>query len=273
MCDPETLQTFLGRHGFGAIKKLGQHFLISRHVVNAIVGGAEGMAGICEIGPGPGVLTQPLSESAERLIALELDARMPALLAESAPQAEVRSVDALKVDLRAVLGELPSPKALVSNMPYYISGPLLQRVADVGPYLDRAILMMQKEVAERVIAPPGSGDRGSLSVFMQTRFTIRALANAPATAFFPPPQVDSKVLLFTPREPHGGPSEFYDRLVRFGFTQPRKTLTNNLVSGLRRPREEIVDVLESIGRWEKTRAQELPEEDWWLLAERLQPTS
>ena len=117
------------------------------------------MAGICEIGPGPGVLTQPLSETAERLIALELDARMPALLAESAPQAEVRSVDALKADLKSILEELPSPKALVSNMPYYISGPLLQRVAEVGPFLDRAILMMQKEVAERVHAPRSRAER------------------------------------------------------------------------------------------------------------------
>jgi 16S rRNA (adenine1518-N6/adenine1519-N6)-dimethyltransferase len=266
--DPGTLKGFLGRHGLNATKSLGQHFLVSGSVVEKIADAAKGCRGVCEIGPGPGVLTQPLSENAERLIALELDARMVGLLAESAPRAEVRQEDALKTDLGAILDELPEPRAIVSNMPYYITGPLLQRVAEVRGKLDRAVLMMQREVANRVIAPPGDGERGSLSVYLQTQFQIRPLAQVSAQAFLPPPKVDSTVLLFVPRG--GEESEFYFRIVRLAFAQPRKTLANNLANGLKRTRDELIPILEGLGMWEKTRAQELDLDQWRALALQLE---
>lgn len=262
--DPGTLKSFLGRHGLSATKSLGQHFLVSGSAVEKIVNAAKGCRGIIEIGPGPGVLTQPLCEIAERLIALELDPRMAGLLAESAPTAQVRQEDALKVDLVSLLAELPEPRAIVSNMPYYITGPLLQRITEVREHIDRAVLMMQREVAARVIAPPGNGERGSLSVFLQTHFTIRPVAQVPAGAFLPPPKVDSTVLLFVPKKSEE--SEFYFRLVRFAFAQPRKTLANNLVNGLKRSRDELIPVLESLGMWEKTRPQELDLDQWRALA-------
>lgn len=265
--DPGTLKTFLGRHGLSATKSLGQHFLVSGSVVKAIADAAHGCRGVCEIGPGPGVLTQPLGEFAERLIVIELDPRMVGLLAESAPSAEVRQVDVLKVDLAALLDELPEPRALVSNMPYYITGPLLQRVAEVRTRIDRAVLMMQREVAQRVVAPAGDSERGSLSVYLQSLFTIRVVAKVPAGAFLPPPKVDSTVLEFTPRAEEF--DDFFFRVVRFGFAQPRKTLANNLANGLHRSRDEIVEGLESIQLWEKTRAQELTEAQWRDLSLRL----
>lgn len=264
--DPGTLQAFLGRHGLSASKGLGQHFLVSGRVVDAIANAALGCAGVCEIGPGPGVLTGPLSIQSERLIALELDGRMAPLLAESAPRAEIRHVDALKVDFGSILEDLPRPRAIVSNLPYYITGSLLQLVADMGPRIDRAVLMMQREVARRVTAPAKDGERGSLSVYLQSLFEIRTLVQVPAGAFLPPPKVDSTVLVFTPRTDGFAPSEFYFRLVRLGFAQPRKTLANNLANGLKRPRDEIILVLESIGLWEKSRAQELDEAQWFALA-------
>ncbi|AIE86865.1 16S rRNA (adenine(1518)-N(6)/adenine(1519)-N(6))-dimethyltransferase RsmA [Fimbriimonas ginsengisoli] len=267
--DPGTLKAFLARHGLDATKSLGQNFLVSSRVVDKIVNAAHGCSGVCEIGPGPGVLTQPLSEQAERLIALELDPRMAVLLAESSPRAEVRQADALKIDLAALLDELPGPRAIVSNMPYYITGPLLQRVADVRGHFDRAILMMQREVAQRVVAPPASGERGSLSVYLQTLFEIRPLAEAPSTVFLPPPKVDSSVLLFVPRQVDV--SDFYFKLIRLGFAQPRKTLANNLAAGLKLSRGESIPILEELGMWEKTRAQELDEASWRALADRLAP--
>jgi len=267
--DPGTLKEFLGRHGLNATKSLGQHFLVSGSAVKAIADAAAEYPGICEIGPGPGVLTQALSESAQRLIAIELDPRMAELLAESAPKAEVRQLDALQIDLAALLAELPAPRAIVSNMPYYISGPLLQRVADVRGSLDRAVLMMQREVATKIVARAGEGERGSLSVYLQSLFHIRALVQVPAGAFLPPPKVDSTVLVFTPRAVEY--DDWYFRLVRFGFTQPRKTLANNLANGLHRSRDEIVEILESIDLWEKTRAQELTEAQWVQLSTTLRP--
>lgn len=269
--DPGTLKSFLGRHGLNATKSLGQHFLVSGSAVEKIVNAADGCRGILEIGPGPGVLTQPLSEIAERLIALELDERMVSLLPESAPRAEVRQVDALRANLREILLELPEPRALVSNMPYYITGPLLQRLAEVRGEIDRAVLMMQREVAQRIIAPAGDGERGSLSVFLQTHFEIRPVAQVPAGAFLPPPKVDSMVLRFTPRRTEE--SDFYFRLVRLAFAQPRKTLANNLANGLARSRDDLIPILESLGLWEKSRAQELDLDQWRALSSALEDSS
>ncbi|MGV3616928.1 MAG: 16S rRNA (adenine(1518)-N(6)/adenine(1519)-N(6))-dimethyltransferase RsmA [Fimbriimonas sp.] len=265
--DPGTLTAFLKRYGLRADKGLGQHFLVSQSAVQAIVNALDGCQGVLEIGPGPGVLTHPVSERAERTIALELDPRFVNMLAESAPKAEVRRVDALQADIPAILAELPEPRAIVSNLPYYITAPLLQRVADSRSQIDRAVLMMQKEVANRIAAPPGDGERGSLSVYLQALFGIRRVASVPAGAFLPPPKVDSTVLLFQPRPDEVPESVF--RTVRMGFTQPRKTLANNLAAALHRDRDPLLDLLENLGHREKVRAQDLTLEQWMALSEAL----
>ncbi len=261
--DPQTLRALLARHGLRAEKGLGQHFLVSGPVVDEIVGAVAGCRGVLEIGPGPGVLTQRLSTVVERTIALEVDPRMARVLGETAPAAEVRLGDALRVDLAAAVDELPRPAAIVSNMPYYITGPLLQRMNEVRLQIGRAVLMMQREVAGRVVAPAGSGERGSLSVFLQAGFAIERLIDVPASAFLPPPKVDSTVLVFTPRPDAFDPAFF--RLVRAGFTQPRKTLANNLSASLRRPREELLDIFSSLALPDTVRAQELTEAQWVAL--------
>jgi 16S rRNA (adenine1518-N6/adenine1519-N6)-dimethyltransferase len=262
--DPGTLQAFLKKNGLRADKGLGQHFLVSESAVKKIESALDGCQGILEIGPGPGVLTGPISERAERFIALELDPRFVRMLAESAPRAEVRQADALQTDIAAVLQELPEPRAIVSNLPYYITAPLLQRVADARPLIDRAVLMMQKEVADRVAAPPGDGERGSLSVYLQALFSIRAVASVPAGAFLPPPKVDSKVLRFDTL-PGEHPESLF-KLVRMGFTQPRKTLVNNLAAGLHLERDPLIDIMENLGWREKIRAQDLSLDQWQALA-------
>ncbi|HSH93919.1 MAG TPA: rRNA adenine dimethyltransferase family protein, partial [Roseimicrobium sp.] len=216
--DPGTLTTFLKRYGLRADKGLGQHFLVSESAVRAIESALDGCQGVLEIGPGPGVLTGPISGWAERMIALELDPRFVNMLAVSAPKAEVRRVDALQADIPAILAELPTPRAIVSNLPYYITAPLLQRVADARGQIDFAVLMMQREVAIRITAPPGDGDRGSLSVYLQALFDIRRVANVPAAAFLPPPKVDSMVLRFDPRPDEVDARVF--KVVRLGFAQP-----------------------------------------------------
>ena len=218
--EPSVLRAFLARHGLRPDKGLGQHFLVSASAVDAIVAAATPSRGILEIGPGPGVLTGPLSEAAEHLVAIELDATMPRLLRESAPKAEIVRADALQADLRAILDGIPTPRAVVSNMPYYITGPLLGRVADVRDAFDVAVLMMQREVADRILAKPGGRERGALSVALQSQFEIARVANVPAGAFLPPPKVDSAVLRLVPRL--DGLSEEVLRLVRIGFAQPER---------------------------------------------------
>lgn len=260
---PDILRAFLKRHGLRPDKGLGQHFLVSAATVDSIVAAVSTCRGVLEIGPGPGVLTGPLSEAAERTIAIEVDATMPLLLSESAPKAEVMKEDALKVDLGNLLDGLPAPRAVVSNMPYYITGPLLGRIADARAGFDVAVLMMQKEVADRILAKPGKRERGALSVVLQSQFEISRVAHVPSSAFLPPPKVDSSVLKLIPRA--SILSEETVRLVRFGFAQPRKTLVNNLVAGLHVSREEAVARVEAAGLLETVRPAELTEEQWVRL--------
>jgi 16S rRNA (adenine1518-N6/adenine1519-N6)-dimethyltransferase len=272
LADAASLKAFLGRHGLWASKGLGQHFLISSKVVSAIVSSLADCQGILEIGPGPGVLTSPLSESAQRMVALELDARMIGALKESAPKAEVLQADALRSNLAEILQTLPEPRGVVSNLPYYITGPLVTRIAEARDHYTKAVLMMQKEVAERVLAGPKTSARGSLSVYLQLQFDIKLLCHAPAGAFLPPPKVDSTVLQLTPKPMPVSKEdeEALFRLIRHAFAQPRKTLINNLVAGYKMEREAAVAVITGCGLKETARPQELPNEEWPLLLEEVE---
>lgn len=262
LTDPQELREFLKRNGLSANKGLGQHFLCSAKVVEGIVRRCMGCASVLEIGPGPGVLTSPLSVLGP-LIALEVDERMIAALMESAPTADVRQIDALKANLPLLLSELPEPRALVSNMPYYITGPLLGVIGAASSSYSKAILMMQKEVGVRVMAPPGSSDRGSISVYLQAKFAISKVCDAPKGAFSPPPKVDSIVLEFVPvAEP---PNEELFKFVRKCFGQPRKTLANNMMSGLRVTRDEASAAIQAVGLKELARPQELTQDEWIAL--------
>jgi len=260
------LKQFLARHGLSASKGLGQHFLVSSKVVESIVAAASMCKGVLEIGPGPGVLTSRISENVEKMIALELDESMIYALTESAPKVDVRKSDALESNLTAILKELPEPRAVVSNLPYYITGPLITRIAEAKAEYVKAILMMQKEVADRVIAKPKTSARGSLSVYLQLQFEIRLVVNAPAGAFLPPPKVDSAVLEFTPLASQPENEAFLFKLIRFGFAQPRKTLSNNLVAGYKIDRAAALEWIAAAGLKELARPQELTNEEWLHLA-------
>lgn len=226
-------------------------------MVEAIVGEVADVAGVLEVGPGPGVLTQPLS-AGRRVIAYEVDPVAISALAESAPDAEIRHQDVLTVDLAPVLASLPSPRAIVSNMPYNITGPLLEAFAEQRAHVQKCVLMMQAEVGEKILAAPGDRLRGSVSVNLQAQFHIQRLCKAPAGCFFPPPKVDSIVLVITPRgdEP---PVDY--RMVRAAFRQPRKTLANNLrTAGWSR------EVVAEVGLSPEIRPHQLTEANWLALS-------
>lgn len=156
------------------------------------------------------------------------------------------------------MGGLPEPRGIVSNMPYNITGPLLGKVEEVGGVIDRAVLMMQKEVASKITAKAGDRTRGALSVVLQRAFEISLVCQASAGCFLPPPKVDSTVLLFVPRGDRleGQERERFAGLVRMGFAHPRKTLANNL--------KGRVDVV-AAGLRATVRPHELTEEDWERL--------
>lgn len=227
----------------------------------------DGCAGVLEVGPGPGVLTGPITRGGLAVTAVEIDPIAISALAESAPAANVVPGDALEVDLGSLLDELGPPRALVSNMPYNITGPLLTVFAECRDKYAKAILMMQREVGARLTAGVGTAAFGSLSVFMQSQFRIEKVIDVPPSAFYPPPKVSSVVLQLTPLPGH--PSAGFFRLVRAGFTQPRKTLANNLLAfGIDRLR--VDELLSALGKPPTVRPHEIALDDWRRLAEYLE---
>jgi 16S rRNA (adenine1518-N6/adenine1519-N6)-dimethyltransferase len=263
LTDPKTLSDFLSHHGVAARKGLGQHFLCSPSAVSAVVGRLDGIEGVLEIGPGPGVLTGALCDAGKKVIALEIDAEMAALLPESAPCASVLRIDALKADLAEILQRLPQPCAVVSNLPYYITAPLVSAIANARQHYAKSVLMMQKEVGERYLARPGERERGSISVYLQALFGIKKVANVPKGAFLPPPKVDSLILEFKPL-PEANYEEPFFRFVREGFTQPRKTLVNNLSA---HNRLRVEEALTELGLSSTIRPHELTLPSWTKLFE------
>lgn len=264
LADRGELVGFLRRYGIDANKGLGQHFLCSQPVVSKIIDATAESVSALEVGPGPGVLSQALTRKFEQVTLVELDDRMEALLSESAPKARFVKGDALQADLSVLLQELPEPRALVSNLPYYITGPLLERFAGVRAHFTVGVFMMQREVGVRILAKPGNRERGALSVMLQTQFDISKVADVPPGAFVPPPKVQSIVLSFRPRFVELPPS--FERMVRAGFSQPRKTLANNLMANLRMEKATVEATLTAAGIDPMLRPHELNHDQWVSVA-------
>jgi 16S rRNA (adenine1518-N6/adenine1519-N6)-dimethyltransferase len=215
-----------------ARQKLGQHFLIRGSVLERIASAAcpQRESLVVEIGPGRGALTERLLASADRVVAIELDSYLAKHLAQShaaEPRLQVIEGDGLKIDL----GQW-GPAVVAGNLPYYAATAILERVVELGPVLRCGVFLVQKEVAERITAVPGSRDYGYLSVAMQSLADIELLFEVKPAAFHPPPNVDSAVLRFVShdRAAEAGITNRQDflKFVSLCFRQKRKTLRNNL---------------------------------------------
>ena len=214
-------------------KRFGQNFLVDDGVVHAIVNAIRPQPGetVIEIGPGLGALTRPLLERLPHLHAVELDRDIVARLQRSWPaeRLTVHSCDALKFDF----GSLGEDLRIVGNLPYNISSPLLFHLMDYAPHIRDMTFMLQKEVVERMVAAPSSGDYGRLSIMLQRRFHMEWLLDVPPTAFNPPPKVDSAVVRLIPKTPAEIvplDEALFARVVATAFSQRRKTLRNTLGS-------------------------------------------
>lgn len=242
---PAVTRQILKRHGLRLKKGLGQHFLVEPRIVREIVDGAELGPGdvVVEVGPGIGTLTQALARHAGLVIALELDRALLPVLAETVgeyPNVRVIQGDAMRVDLdELVAGQMPGLADLprykvVANLPYYITTPLLMRFWESGYRIHSLVLMVQQEVAERILAAPGGKAYGALSVAAQYRTTPFLVTRVPPGVFIPPPEVASMVVRLVMRtEPAVAvPDEqLYFALVKAAFGQRRKTLLNALSNG------------------------------------------
>ncbi len=209
-------------------QRLGQHFLVRTSILEKIARAAcpEPEPLVIEIGPGKGALTRYLLERTAKLIAIELDAELAAQLPNNYPAVEVVHADVLQVDLNQW-----GPAVVAGNLPYYITSPILDRALALGPNLKRAVFLVQKEVAERMLAKPGSRDYGYLSVRTQLLAEGRQVAKVPPGAFQPPPQVDSAVVALTPRaQPLVEDTGRFLRFAAACFSQKRKNLRNNLLA-------------------------------------------
>ncbi|MBR0284337.1 MAG: 16S rRNA (adenine(1518)-N(6)/adenine(1519)-N(6))-dimethyltransferase RsmA [Selenomonadaceae bacterium] len=268
----EVTQHILKVFHLRASKKLGQNFLIDAAVVRGIVEAAELQEGerVLEIGPGIGTLTQGLAESGAQVTAVELDKKLPAVLAETLKGYEnVRIVqgDILKTDIRELMGDAPFKVA--ANLPYYITTPILMALLEQRLPIRKIVTMVQKEVAERMIAPPGSKTYGALSVAVQYYTAPEIVLDVPPKSFIPAPEVDSVVIACTVR---GEPpvtvrdEKLFFRVVKAAFGQRRKTLSNAL-KGAGFLKDEVQEALEKAGIEAARRGETLSLEEFAQLAD------
>lgn len=217
---------------YRAKKRFGQHFLHERKYIDDILRAAKltETSRVLEIGPGLGALTDPILATGVQLQVMEVDRDIVAQFRQrTEPNLQVTEGDALRLDWRSILRE--PPYTLISNLPYNISSQILFRLLDERALFSRAVLMFQKEVADRICADPSTRDYGILSVLCQLCFDVRKVVSVPSGAFKPPPKVDSAVIelipLSAPRYPVAD-EPFLRRVVKAAFAQRRKTLRNTL---------------------------------------------
>lgn len=231
---------------------LGQHFLrdpgVARAIVDLVAPTPRDL--VVEIGPGEGALTARLAPRGAHTIALEIDTALAARLEGRWPNVEVHEADARTWSYRS-LERPPEGRVLVlGNLPYSVGKPILMALVEARTAIDEMALMLQREVAERVAAAPGSKTYGSLSVLTQLYCEVRIALRVPPGAFRPPPKVDSAVLhlrvLPTPRVPLANERRFH-AVVRAAFAQRRKTLANALAAGLGLSQERVRAAVEAAG--------------------------
>ncbi|WNZ92898.1 16S rRNA (adenine(1518)-N(6)/adenine(1519)-N(6))-dimethyltransferase RsmA [Streptococcus iniae] len=241
IADYSVTRAILDRHGFTFKKSFGQNFLTDTNILQKIVDTAEIDKGVnvIEIGPGIGALTEFLAENVAEVMAFEIDDRLVPILADTLrdfDNVQVVNQDILKADLQTQIKSFKNPELpikVVANLPYYITTPILMHLIESKIPFQEFVVMMQKEVADRISARPNTKAYGSLSIAVQYYMTAKVAFIVPRTVFVPAPNVDSAILKMVRRpEPlvRVQDEDFFFRLAKVGFVHRRKTLWNNLTS-------------------------------------------
>lgn len=266
------------KHGFTFKKSFGQNFLTDTNILNKIVNAADlnDEVGVIEIGPGIGALTEFIARKAKKVVAYEIDPRLIPILAETlAPYDNVKVIhqDILKADVASMIEEeFKDVKhiAVVANLPYYITTPILMGLIEKKLPIDWYVTMMQKEVAERLSANPGSKDYNALSIAVQYYTEAKIALNVPKTVFIPAPNVDSSVVKLTKREQPAVAVEnedFFLEIVHAAFKQRRKTIQNNLNQHFNDlAKEDVTKLLEEAGIIPSRRGETLTIEEFGHLS-------
>ena len=241
IADYSVTRAILERHGFTFKKSFGQNFLTDTNVLQKIVDTAEidKNINVIEIGPGIGALTEFLAESATEVMAFEIDDRLVPILADTLRDFDnvtVVNQDILKVDLAQYMAEFKNPDLpikVVANLPYYITTPILMHLIESGIPFSEFVVMMQREVADRISAQPNTKAYGSLSIAVQYYMTAKVAFIVPRTVFVPAPNVDSAILKMVRRDQPAvavQDEKFFFKVSKASFVHRRKTLWNNLTS-------------------------------------------
>ena len=280
---PRTIRQLKEKYGFRFAKGLGQNFLTDPSVLEAMVEGS-GIGPqdlVIEIGPGIGVLTAAAAQAAGRVVAIEVDERLLPILDETLQEydnIEVICADVLKTDLAQLIDRqlrehgLTGEVRIIGNLPYYITTPIIMKLLEEELPVSSITVMMQKEVADRIEAGPGSKAYGAISVAVQYYCRVSRVASVPKEVFLPSPKVDSAVLLLELRENKAvqvrDEARFF-ACVKAGFGQRRKTLCNALSGAGNLPKETVREVLAAAGIDENRRAETLSIEEFAKIADEL----
>lgn len=283
--DPKYTIEILNKYSFAFQKKYGQNFLIDTHVLEKIIRAADITKDdfVLEIGPGIGTLTQYLCESAREVVAVEIDKMLIPILEDTLSAYDnitVLNEDILKVDLASLVKEYNNnrPIKVVANLPYYITTPIIMDLFEKHIPLAGVTVMIQKEVADRIKAMPGSKDYGALSLAVQYYAEPYIAANVPPNCFMPRPKVGSAVINLKPyKNPpyHVEDESLLFSLIRASFNQRRKTLVNgiNNYEGLSFTKEDILKALEDLGIPKDVRGEALSLEEFIKIANYLSKIS
>ncbi|KXT85335.1 Dimethyladenosine transferase [Streptococcus sp. DD11] len=258
IADYSVTRAVLERHGFTFKKSFGQNFLTDTNILQKIVDTAEidEQVNVIEIGPGIGALTEFLAERAAEVMAFEIDERLVPILADTLrdfDNVQVVNQDILKVDLAQYIAEFKNPDLpikVVANLPYYITTPILMHLIESGIPFSEFVVMMQKEVADRISAQPKTKAYGSLSIAVQYYMTAKVAFVVPRTVFVPAPNVDSAILKMVRREQPAvevSDEKFFFKVAKASFAHRRKTLWNNLTSAFGKSEETKAQLTAALG--------------------------
>ena len=277
LTDLSVIRALCEKYDFALSKGFGQNFIINPGLPPKIVdaSGVDRRYGVIEIGPGIGVLTRELAKRAAKVVSIEVDERLPPLLAETMADVDNFKLvlqDVLKVELRALIEEeFPGmPVAVCANLPYYITSPILMRLLEEKLPIQNITVMVQKEAAQRLCAAPGTRDAGAISYAVAYYAEPKLLFSVQPGSFYPAPKVTSAVIRLDVRKtpavqvPNGDEAAFF-ALIRAAFSQRRKTAANAIANGLHLPKAQVLTALQSAGLDERARPEQLTLEDYCAL--------
>lgn len=281
LTSPDVIKQILAESGFRFSKSLGQNFLIDDRVLDEMIAasGIDKSSNVLEIGPGFGTLTQRLCMSAGKVVSVEIDDTVIPILTENTAEfnnLKIINADIMKTDIRKLIDEEfgGGEVKVIANLPYYITTPIIMGLLEKELPVSALVIMIQKEVADRIAAKPSTKDYGALSVAVNFYSEPEVIVNVPPSSFIPQPKVSSSVIMLRMRSVP--PVEVKDKkqyftVVKAAFGQRRKTLPNALANSgaFSKDKQEIINVLASVGIDEKRRGETLTLQDFANIADRI----